>query len=156
MAPLRVFIAAILPLLLYILPVSAGPDLAAQRFPLGGSLLKFESRNLLPRAGGDIGNDCGGDPACTTTDYGCQCGFTDGSWITEKPEGGDGGDGGDGGGGGDDGGQCRKAGGKKLFSLLVIYDYVFLLHRPYCRLNIFTLSIQHHTTFPPSIFHVRV
>lgn len=125
MAPLRVLIAAILPLLLYILPVSAGPDLGSQRFPLGGSLLKFESRNLLPRAAGDIGTDCGGDPDCTTTDYGCQCGFTDGSWITEKP---DGGDGGNGGGGGDGGAQCKKAGGKNI--LLFAHD--IRLRRPYC------------------------
>ncbi|KAL8773088.1 MAG: hypothetical protein Q9194_004424 [Teloschistes cf. exilis] len=62
----------------------ASNNFAAQRIPLGGTLFQLKARDLLPRQGSnDLGSDCGGDPDCTTTEWGCQCGFSDGSWITD-------------------------------------------------------------------------
>ena len=109
MPRLQIFIATILPLLLFILPTYGSLDEKAQRLPLGGSLLNLEPRGLLPRADGDLGNDCGGDPDCTTTDWGCQCGFTDGSWITEKEDG-----------DGESGGTCKMVGGEALVFLFLL------------------------------------
>lgn len=75
-----------LPLLLSFRPILASHEYAAQRVPLGGSVLQLESRNLEDRADNDLGSDCGGDPDCSTTDWGCACGFTDGSWIPPADE----------------------------------------------------------------------
>lgn len=86
MAPLYLVGVSILPLLLSLHGAFAYPDYAAQRIPLGGSLFHLEPLKFEARAdAGDLGSDCGGDPDCITTDWGCQCGFTDGSWIEETP-----------------------------------------------------------------------
>ena len=62
---------------------SASNEVGAQRIPLGGSLFQLEPRGLESRD--DKGSDCGLDPDCTLVDWGCQCGFTDGSWMDPPP-----------------------------------------------------------------------
>lgn len=54
------------------------PDALA--LPHGGSLFSLSSHQLFPRQ--DV--DCGGDPDCTVETWGCQCGFTDGSFIDDN------------------------------------------------------------------------
>ena len=54
---------------------------AGQRVPLGGALFSLESHRILERQDNDLGNDCGGDPACVTADFGCGCDYQDGSWM---------------------------------------------------------------------------
>ena len=84
MAPLYHAIASILLLLVSLPRAFTSSDFAAQRIPFGGSLFQLEPRNVEVRA--DTGdNDCGGASGCTTTPWGCQCGFTDGSWIEDDP-----------------------------------------------------------------------
>ncbi|KAI4253090.1 MAG: hypothetical protein LQ352_003900 [Teloschistes flavicans] len=88
MAPFLLSGASLLCLLAAINQSFASDKYAAQRIPLGGALFQLKSRGLLPRQGtDDLGTDCGGDPDCTTTDWGCQCGFSDGSWITDTSTG---------------------------------------------------------------------
>lgn len=67
---------------------TASANYGAQRVPLGGSLFSLESHRLLERQNNDLGTDCGGDSACSTTDFGCGCGFDDGSWIDDPSLGG--------------------------------------------------------------------
>ncbi|KAL8895367.1 MAG: hypothetical protein Q9207_008201 [Kuettlingeria erythrocarpa] len=86
MAPFLILSASFLPLLAIFHGSFASHDYAAQRIPLGGALFQLEPRGLLPRQGSDdLGSDCGGDPSCSTTDWGCQCGFADDSWIPPSP-----------------------------------------------------------------------
>ncbi|KAL6718689.1 hypothetical protein ACLMJK_002923 [Lecanora helva] len=59
--------------------ISASVDLSAPRLPNGGALFALTSRHLLAPRDGLA--DCGGDPDCTPQSWGCQCGFTDDSWI---------------------------------------------------------------------------
>ena len=86
MAPLFLAIAPVLFLLVSLPHAFASPDFAAQRIPFGGSLFELEPRNFKVHAdAGDVDNNCGGASGCTTTEWGCQCGFTDGSWMEDAP-----------------------------------------------------------------------
>lgn len=67
---------------------TASVKYGAQRVPLGGFLFNLESRRLLQRQSNELGTDCGGDPDCSTTDFGCGCGYADGSWIDDPSVGG--------------------------------------------------------------------
>lgn len=96
--------------------VTASNDLLGDRNPMGGSVINLDTRDLRPRAKDpELGTDCGGIAGCSTTDWGCDCGFTDGSWIPK--DGGD--DGGDDGGGG--GKQCLKTGGESCCVLYCLF-----------------------------------
>ena len=55
----------------------------AKPIPLGGSVFRLDSPPLSERHSKDIGTDCGGDPDCITTYFGCGCGFVDGSWMDD-------------------------------------------------------------------------
>lgn len=59
-----------------------------KRTPLGGSLFVLDRMDLLKRQDGniDLGTECGGDAACTTTSYGCECRFADESWASDLPD----------------------------------------------------------------------
>lgn len=85
MAPLLTRIALFLGAFsLLAITASASKD-SVDRIPLGGSLFKLDAHALSVRqSGGDLGTDCGGDPDCTTTTYGCACGFVDGSWMPPR------------------------------------------------------------------------
>lgn len=65
----------------------ADSHLGTKGTPLGGSLFLFDRIDLLKRQDGniDLGSDCGGDAACSTTDYGCECRFADDSWANDLP-----------------------------------------------------------------------
>ena len=65
--------------------VIASSGYVAQRMSLGGSLFQLEARGLYTRQDNDLGTDCGGDPGCSTADWGCQCGFADDSWMDPLP-----------------------------------------------------------------------
>ncbi|KAL8675921.1 MAG: hypothetical protein Q9186_007503 [Xanthomendoza sp. 1 TL-2023] len=81
MAPSRILYKSLL-ISLSVLPLSyASWGVGSQRLDLG-PFFQLEPRSLSPRAD-DIGSDCGGDPGCSTTNWGCQCGFADDSWIDE-------------------------------------------------------------------------
>lgn len=57
---------------------------AARFAPNIASLWQRSSANITPRDDSDLGIDCGGDPDCVTTPWGCECGFEDGGWVTDE------------------------------------------------------------------------
>ena len=79
MAPLRLLYTLILPFFATLQISFASAGFGAERIPLGGSLFQLEARGLESRD--DKGSDCDADPDCSPVDWGCQCGFTDDSWI---------------------------------------------------------------------------
>lgn len=66
---------------------STSSHFGMERMPLGGSLIVLDRVELSKRQDGDVGlgADCGGDPLCTTTSYGCECRYADESWVSELP-----------------------------------------------------------------------
>ena len=79
MAPPRLLYALMLPLFTVLQVSFASAGFGVERIPLGGSVFQLEARPLESRD--DKGSDCDVDPDCSPVDWGCQCGFTDGSWI---------------------------------------------------------------------------
>ena len=95
MAPLTAYVATLSTIIIVFARITVSGPYRAQRIPLGGSVFSIDSPRLSERQSNDLGTDCGGDPNCTTTDFGCGCGFLDGSWmddpsITGGPTGSDG------------------------------------------------------------------
>ncbi|KAL9634043.1 MAG: hypothetical protein Q9164_004325 [Protoblastenia rupestris] len=86
MAPLLTHLALLISATSFLSIATASTSNDIQRVPLGGSLFSLDTRHLFKRAGEDLGSDCGGDPACSTTDFGCACAFADDSWIEDAEE----------------------------------------------------------------------
>ena len=79
MAPPQLLYALMLPLFTVLQVLFASAGFGIERIPLGGSVFQLKARLLESRD--DKGSDCDVDPDCSLVDWGCQCGFIDGSWI---------------------------------------------------------------------------
>ena len=83
MAPLATHVATLSTIIILFAAIAISGPFRAQRIPLGGSVFSIDSARLSERQSNDLGTDCGGDPNCTTADFGCGCGFLDGSWMDD-------------------------------------------------------------------------
>ena len=83
MAPLAIHLAMLSSIIILFAATKISGGYSPKRVPLGGSVFSLDSRQLSERQNNNLGADCGGDPNCTTTDFGCGCGFVDGSWMDD-------------------------------------------------------------------------
>ena len=83
MVPLTSHVAMLSTIMIVFAATTISGHYRAQRIPRGGSVFSVDFPRLSERQSNDLGTDCGGDPNCTTTDFGCGCGFLDGSWMDD-------------------------------------------------------------------------